>query len=99
MIEKERRKLHDILESILDEHLEFMSGKIIKRGDSEQRKYFRVDYRCTTEGELQNYPVARPSVLPFDHLKEVNVIEFKTFHEVLNEVTFRNYIARALLAR
>ena len=97
MSEKKRRKLHDIFESILDEHLGFMSGKIIKKGESEQRKYFQIDYRCTTVGELSKDYQKKPIELPFDHLKQENIIEFKSFHEVLNEKTFRNYIGRALI--
>lgn len=37
-------------------------------------------------------------IKPFDHLKERNLIEYKSLHEVLNEQTFRNYVSRALNA-
>ena len=88
---------HDVIETILDEHLGFMSGKTIKRGEREQRRYFRVDYQCSTVGDIPESPGSKPQVLPFEHLKDENIIEFKSCHQVLNEKIFRNYVARALV--
>lgn len=88
---------HEILGSILDEYLELMSGKQIRKGDSEQRRYFRVDYLCSALS-APAITTSDPAVLrPFEHLMKKNVIEYKSCYEALNEKTFRNYVGRALL--
>jgi hypothetical protein len=87
---------HKIIQIILDQFLSFMSGKIIREATREYTRYFQVDYYCLAQ-EKPKPDSHKPMLLPFDHLKERNIIEYKSIHQVVNEATFRQYVARALL--
>ena len=92
---KELIKWHDIIQEILKQHLGLMSGKILQEAGKERSTYFQADYYCLVTGNLSEPD--QPKILPFDHLKERNIIEYKSIHEVLNEEMFRHYVGRALL--
>ena len=87
---------HSIIQDILDEHLPLLSGKKIKEGAREFSRYIKIDYYCEVEGDLPLEDEGRDIIRPLNHLKEKNVIEFKSYHETLNESTFRHYVMRAL---
>ena len=88
-------KWHDIIQEILKEYLGLMSGKEVQEAGKERATYFQADYYCLVTGNL-DLP-DKPKVMPFDHLKERNIIEYKSIHQTLNEARFRHYIGRALL--
>lgn len=87
---------HEIIQEILENYLPLMSGKVIKDASREYPKYLHVDYYCLTEGVLSEAQIDKTMIRPFDHLKNRNLIEYKSIHEVLNEGMFRQYVARAL---
>ena len=57
----------------------------------------RADFVCQTESDIPSDQL-KPIVRPLSHFKRRNVLEYKSFSEVLNENTFRYYIGRALCA-
>lgn len=87
---------HDLIQDIFREYLSMMSGKIIQEASKEYPSYFQADYYCLVKGELSDKD-KKNIVRPFDHLKERNIIEYKSGYESLNEATFRQYVGRALL--
>jgi hypothetical protein len=98
MMESEKKKRinwHEIIQEILDKHLPLMSGKEIEDLARERQHLIRVDYYCAAKGELPESATS-DEIRPFDHLKARNIIEYKSFHEVLNEALFRHYAGRAL---
>ncbi len=92
MKKQENVDWHGIIQDILDEHLPLLSGKKISKQEREFQKFFKVDYYCETEGDLPKDNLLRP----FDHLKKANILEYKSFREILSENVFRYYVARAL---
>ncbi len=88
---------HPIIQDILDEKLGLMSGKAILEGVREWQSYFRVDYFCRADPDRPYHGKPAAGVLPFEHLGEANLIEFKSIWERLDELTFRYYAARAMM--
>ncbi len=89
---------HPILQMILDDQLELMSGKRILEKGREVFKFYQIDYFCRTgRGKPRGRAARVTGTLPFDHLLEYNVFEYKSINETLNDRTFRNYVARALM--
>ncbi|MDJ0836076.1 MAG: hypothetical protein QNK37_06125 [Acidobacteriota bacterium] len=89
---------HDILQTILDNHLAMMSGKQILETEREVSKHMRIDYYCRTAPGRPEDPAENvEGIRPFDHLLEYNVFEYKSIHETLNERMFREYAARAII--
>ncbi len=66
---------HQILQSILDDHLEVMSGKQVVEADREVSSHFRLDYYCRCGvGSPRGRAASVAGIRPFDHLKIFNVI-------------------------
>ncbi|MDJ0838260.1 MAG: hypothetical protein QNK37_17215 [Acidobacteriota bacterium] len=89
---------HPIVQEIFDDHMELMSGKRILERDREVYTHFQIDYFCRTgRGKLRGKAAQIKGIRPFDHLLEYNVFEYKSINQTLNDKTFREYVARALM--
>ncbi len=98
MAARKRIDWHKLLQDILDNHLEMMSGKQVLEADREMSAHFRIDYFCRCgSGPPAGRAATIGGIRPFDHLKTCNVIEYKSIHQTLNERTFRAYVAKTLL--
>jgi len=98
MATRKRTDWHKLIQDILDEHLEVMSGKTVVERDRESSTHFRVDYFCRCSDEP---PAGRAATVagirPFDHLRGTNVIEYKSIHETLTDRAYRGYLGETLL--
>ena len=95
----ERTDWHKFFQEVIEdsENLRELSGKIISLKAREHQQMIRADFICHTESDLP--PDTLPPIIrPFSHFKRRNVVEYKSFREVLNENSFRYYIGRALCA-
>lgn len=94
---EERIDWHNILQEILENisNLQLLSGKIIAGKAREYHQMIRADFICHTQGDLSNDKL-KPIIRPFSHFKKRNIVEYKSSWEVVNEKTFRRYIARTL---
>ena len=98
MAKGQRTDWHKLLQDILDDHLEVMSGKKVLEADREVSAHFRVDYFCRCGDESPaGYAATVAGIRPFSHLRGCNVIEYKSIHQTLSEQTFRSYLAKTLL--
>ena len=95
----EKTLWHKFFQEIIEdsENLKELSGKIISLKAREHQQTIRADFICQTERDIPAEQL-KPIVRPFSHFKHRNVLEYKSFSEVLNENTFRYYIGRALCA-
>ena len=88
MEEQEATQWHPVIQGILDEHLELLSGKRVKKSERESSRYVKIDYYCETQGELPTRG-DREIIRPLSHLKARNVIEYKSWWESLSEDVLR----------
>ncbi len=86
---------HKIVQNILEQHLSLLSGKVVAAGSREHHNMIRVDFFCHVKGDIPKEKL-KPIMRPFNHLKERNLIEYKSMHDVVNEKMFRHYVSRAL---
>ena len=95
---KKRKLWHQHLEGILQQYMEVMSHMTVVEDHREMEQHFRVDFYCRVD---PNEPACTEisGILPFDHLLEFNIIEYKSIHQGLDRLTFEEYIARAQLFR
>ena len=77
------------------ENLRELSGKVVSLKAREHHQTIRADFICHAENDIPREQLP-PIVRPFAHFKRRNIIEFKSFHESLNESFFRYYIGRSL---
>ena len=95
----ERTDWHKFFQEVIEdsENLRELSGKLVSLKAREHQQTIRADFICHTESDLP--PDTLPPIIrPFSHFKRRNVVEYKSFREVLNENNFRYYIGRSLCA-
>ena len=95
----EKTLWHKFFQEVIEdsENLKELSGKIIALKAREHQQMIRADFICHAESDIPAGQL-KSIVRPFAHFKRRNVVEYKSFSEVLNENIFRYYLGRALCA-
>ena len=87
---------HEIVQDTFDRFMGLLSGRYTKGKSREISHHVRIDYYCQTT-KRKRASAQEGDLEPFNHLKQHNVIEYKSAYEHLSEAKFRFYVGRALV--